>query len=425
MGTVPHIGGGPQVLGMVSRPLDDSQAYTLAQGRAEAGMRKRVLVLIEGVSNIELFYDLIFVYAISVITSLCHNVQSGFLDLDTWLIYLFCFLVVLQVWFYSTLLLNRFSDRSPIECVGLFVNMFLLYFLANGVQRDWAQTAYLFNITWAGILVNLAIQWIIKLRTYTNLDENDRLHMRSSAITLLMQATIAASAAFLPESKSEAASWIALLFGMFIWAFSSRYRSKQARFDHVAERCSLLTIIAFGEMLVVISSYMVNMSYPLYPVGVFLLVVGLFLIYIFEHDHMLDHHAQTDGMTYMTISSWLIVIIGNLTVALEYMQRSQIDFIPKSIYLSACLVLYLLTSFLLGIYNKPEYRYSKYYVIGRLTVCVFIVAVGVLTSFDPAIGIVCHVLAIYAAFGYEYFLWHRRTKQTALGKSVGITYEDD
>ncbi len=388
-------------------------------------MHKRALALVEGVSNIELFYDLIFVYAISVITSLCHGIQGGFLDMGTWLIYLFCFLVVLQVWFYSTLLLNRYSDRSPIECVSLFINMFLLYFLANGVRQDWTETARLFNVTWAGILVNLAIQWIIKLRTYTNLDEDDRRQMRGSAITLLIQAAIAISGAFLAKIPSELTSWIALLFGMLIWVFSSRHRIKHARFDHVAERCSLLTIIAFGEMLVGISSYMVDVSSMLYPVGVFLLVVGLFLIYIFEHDHMLDHHAKTDGMTYMTISSWLIVIIGNLTVALNYMPRDEIDFIPKSIYLSACLVLYLLTSFLLGRYNKPEYRYSIYYIIGRIAVCVFIIAVGVLTSFDPAIGLVCHVLAIYAAFGYEYFLWHRRTKHAVLGRSVGITHEDD
>ena len=60
-------------------------------------MKKRVFKAVEGVSNIELFYDLIFVYCISVITSLCHHVEGGFLDWGTWGIYMFAFLVVLQV----------------------------------------------------------------------------------------------------------------------------------------------------------------------------------------------------------------------------------------------------------------------------------------------------------------------------------------
>ena len=387
-------------------------------------IRKRAFKPAEGVSNIELFYDLIFVYGISVLTSLCHHVEGGFLDLGTWLIYLFSFLTILQIWFFTTLLMNRYGDRSLSECVCLFINMFLLYFLANGVRTDWHETSLVFNLTWAGILVNLAVQWVIKARTYTNLDDADRHIMRGSIACLLVQAMLAVVAALLPETPSEIASWIALLFGMSVWGQSSWYRKKPARFSHVAERCSLLTIIAFGEMVVGISSYMVGMSSIWYSAGVFALTVGLFLIYIFEHDHMLDHHAKTDGMTYMTISSWLIVVIGNLTVAVEYMPMDQIDFLPKSIYLSACLVLYLLTSFLLGIYNKPQFRYSAQYAVGRLAVCVFIVVVGLATSFDPAIGLACHVAAVWAAFAYEWVLWRRRVHLVTMGSSLGMSCEE-
>ncbi len=387
-------------------------------------MRKREFKPVEGVSNIELFYDLIFVYGISVLTSLCHHIEGGFLDWGTWTIYMFSFLVILQVWFFSTLLMNRYGDRSLSECVGLFVNMFLLYFLANGVRTEWHDTSFMFNLTWAGILLNLAIQWLIKMRTYSNIDDTDRGIMRASALCLVAQAAIAAFAAFLPETPREVISWIALLFGMTVWGQSDVYRRKHARFSHIAERCSLLTIIAFGEMIVGISMYITNMSSIWYPAGVFALVVGLFLIYIFEHDHMLDHHAKIDGMTYMTISSWLIVIIGNLTVAIEYMPMGQVDFVPKSIYLSVCLVLYLLTSFLLGRYNKPEYRYSARYILGRLAVCALIVVVGVVTRFDPAIGLGCHVVAVWAAFVYELVLWRRRTHESALGRSVGMSCEE-
>ena len=139
---------------------------------------------------------------------------------------------------------------------------------------------------------------------------------------------------------------------------------------------------------------------------------------------MLDHHAKTDGLTYMFITSWLIVVIGNLTVAIEYMPMEAVDFMSKSAYLSACLVLYLLTSFLLGRYNKPEYRYSVRYIVGRIAVCVLIVVVGLATSFDPAIGLGCHVLAVWAAFGYEWVLWRRRSHLVAVGRSLGLSYED-
>jgi low temperature requirement protein LtrA len=386
-------------------------------------MHKRPFAPAEGVSNIELFYDLIFVYGINVVTTLCRNPQGGFLNVGMWLIYLFSFLVILQVWFFTTLLMNRYGDRSPFETAGLFANMFLLYFLANGVRLEWHETAHMFNLTWAAILLNLALQWLFKLRAYTNLDRTDRSIMLWTIVSLAVQAGLAVIAAFLPERPSEVMSWVTLLFGMSVWGQSKLYREKPARFSHLAERCSLLTIIAFGEMVVGISSYMTGMSSAWYPVGVFLLTVGLFLIYIFEHDFMLDHDARTDGMRYTTISSWLVVVIGNLTLAFEYMPMEEVAFLPKSIYLSACLVLYLLTSFLLGIYNKPQYRYSRTYVVARLVACAFIILIGIGTSFDPGIGLACHVATVYTTLAHEVILLRRRDKIEAMGSSLGITHE--
>ncbi|MDO4536838.1 MAG: low temperature requirement protein A, partial [Coriobacteriales bacterium] len=391
----------------------------------EATMLKRDFKPAEGVSNIELFYDLIFVYCISVVTSLCSDIPSGFFDHGTWIIYMFSLSVILQIWLLTTLLMNRYGDRSLPETAGLFINMFLLYFLANGVQTDWHETSMLFNLTWAGILLNLALQWFIKLRSYTNIDEDDRHIMTWSISCLLVQAGIAALAGFLPEMLSVATSWITLLFGMGVWMHSGLFRKKSARFSHLTERCALLTIIAFGEMVVGISTYMMKMSSIWFPIGVFALAVGLFLIFIFEHDHMLNHHAHSHGMTYLTISTWLIVVISNFTVAVQYMPRTEIDAGPKNLYLAVCLVLYLLTSFLLSHFNKPEFRHSTRYVVGRVAVCIFILVMTFVTAHNPAFTLSCHVIAVYAAFAHEWILWYRgsRKAKANYGRSLGLDHE--
>ena len=386
-------------------------------------LRKRPFVPAEGVSNVELFYDLIFVYCISVMTSLCHHVE-GFLDVGTWVIYMFSFLVVLQVWFDTTLLMNRYGDRSAIDNVCLFANMFLLYYMASGIHQEWAETRVTFNLSWALILVNVAACWLVKRHVYENLDEHDRAPMAHTAQVLLVQAAIALVAAFLPEHPSVVVSWVALLFGMVTWNRSSAFRGREARFSHIAERCSLLAIVTFGETVVAISSYLVETSSVVYPLFVFALVVGLFLIYIYEHDNMIDHHGQSDGITFMTITAWFVVILGNLTVALEYMPNDRIAFVPKSVYLMACLVLYLLSSFLLGRYNKPEFHYSDLYVAGRLGTCAFIVLVGVATRFDPLVNLIADTAAVYFALWHEWLLYHRRMGLVAFGRCLGLTTED-
>lgn len=378
---------------------------------------------VEGVSNIELFYDLIFVYCISVLTSLCHHVE-GFLDLTAWVIFLFSYLAILQVWFFTTLLMNRFGERSATDCAFLFVNMFLLYFMASGVQTQWTDTRVTFNVSWTLILLNQALAWGLKAHTYDNLDEDDLRMIRHTVATLVVQASIAFAAALLPFTASVIASWIALLVGITVWGWSQAYRAKAARFSHVAERCSLLTIVAFGETVVALSSYTVQTSSIVYPAFVFALVVGLFLIYIFEHDNMLDHHAHTDGISYMTVTSWLIVVMGNLTVALEYMPMPEVDFVPKSIYLNACLVLYLLTSFAITRYNKPEYKVSGAYMAGRLAACALIVIVAAATSFDPLVTLIVDTFAVYMALAYEVVVYRRRSGLVAFGLALGYEPED-
>ena len=387
-------------------------------------MKRRAFSPARGVSNIELFYDLIFVYCISVLTTTMHHVQGDFFDATQWLDFTFSYLVVLQVWFFTTFLMNRYGDHSASDNVCLFVNMFLLYFLANGISAGWENSVFTFNTAWALILANLIVHWVLKRLRYDNLDTDDKAIMNRTAIVLAIQLAMVVVAVFLEQGASIWLSWIALAFGAAVFFHSKVYDRKPARFSHLVERCSLLTIIAFGETIVAIAVYMSGSAGIWYPILVFALVVGLFLIYIYERDHMTDHHKDTNGMVYLTITGWIILIIGNITVGLEYMPMEEIAFGPKSTYLAAGLVLYMLTSFLLGFYNKEEYTYSGAYIVGRLGTCAFIVIVALVTNFNPLVNLVCATFAVYFALWHEWLLYHNRSKIVAFGKSLGYTIED-
>ena len=387
-------------------------------------MKRRAFAPARGVSNIELFYDLIFVYCISVLTSTMHHVHGDFFDLEQWLEFTFSYLVVLQVWFFTTFLMNRYGDHSAGDNVCLFVNMFLLYFLANGISGGWENSVFTFNAAWALVLTNLIVHWVLKRLRYNNLDADDKAIMDRTAIVLAIELILVAVALFLPHEASVRLSWIALLFGGAVFFHSKTYDRKPARFAHLVERCSLLTIVAFGETIVAIAVYMSDFASIWYPILIFALVVGLFLIYIFERDHMTDHHKSTNGMVYLTITGWIILIIGNITVGLEYMPMDEIALAPKSAYLAAGLVLYLLTSFLLGFYNKPEYTYSAAYVAGRLGACAFIIIVAIVTNLNPLINLISSTAAVYFALWHEWLLYHNRSKIVAFGKSLGYTLDD-
>ena len=387
-------------------------------------MRRIPFVPLKGVDNVELFYDLIFVYLISVITSLLHHPHNGFIDPSVYISYILSFMTVLQIWFFTTLLMNRYGTKSASDYVCLFINMFLLYFMASGISDHWESTIFTFDISWALILVNLLFHWGYKLFRFEGIDSRDRLIIGRTMGALATQLIIVLAAAFSPAYIASWLSLAAVAVGMLLWTQGKVFSLKAPRFAHLTERCALLVIVTFGETIVAISAYMTTTATITYPILVFALVVGLFLIYTYEYDHMLDHHHKSNGMTYMMVHAWIVIVLGNLTLGLEFMTNSEFDFLPKNIFLTVFLVLYLLTSFMLTRYNKPEYHYSYPYVVGRIIVCVLIVVVAIVSSFNPTITLTCDVIAIYLALGHEMFLFRGRNRIIEYVHSRGLSHEE-
>ncbi|MGO5079259.1 low temperature requirement protein A [Lactobacillus amylovorus] len=66
-------------------------------------------IIAKSVGMFELFYDLVFVYAISKITTMVHHPVNGGIPLVTLLQFLFVVIVVLQIWLFQALYFNRYS----------------------------------------------------------------------------------------------------------------------------------------------------------------------------------------------------------------------------------------------------------------------------------------------------------------------------
>ena len=366
----------------------------------------------KGVSSIELFYDVMLVYCLGVLTSTMHHVEGGSFTFDQWLSFTFSYMVILQAWTFTIFLMNRFGNRTVGDSLCLLVNMFLLYFIANSIQSGWENARVSFAVPWAAMIANLIAHCLSKRLGRPGPDGTDKRILNATIAVLSVQLVLAVAAALLPGDASVAASWAACIVGAGMFSQSRTLRSKPASFEHLSERCSLITIIAFGEMVTAIAIFVSGSGAGEWWVTmlVFALVVGLFLVYMYEHDRMIDHYAQSDGMAFLLLSAWVIYVVGNVTVALEYMALDEVDAWPKVTYLTAGIVLYLVTSFLLGRFNKKEFAYSAPYVAGRVLACVFVI-VPAAAGLDPIAILACDTATVYLALWHEWVLYHSRMKR--------------
>ena len=171
----------------------------------ETGKEKKVEYL-------ELIYDLIFVYIIGRNNSLLHHLENGFVSSEVFLAYLLCTLAVIQIWNYSTFYINIYGRNGLRDHVFLCLNMFGLYFMADGTNVHWQASFYQYNVAWALILVNLGLQHLIEMRNHKDLAEECR-QLRFKAGMILAEAVLVAVHILVYAASGVSVAYVPLLFG--------------------------------------------------------------------------------------------------------------------------------------------------------------------------------------------------------------------
>lgn len=110
----------------------------------------------------ELFYDLVFVYAISKTTALIHHLHHGVLSLDAIFGFLMSLLVLVNSWMIQTVYTNRYGKNSLFNMVVMFVNMAMLLLIANMITNDWQSYFHAFCWTVGTLTLTLFFQYLVE-----------------------------------------------------------------------------------------------------------------------------------------------------------------------------------------------------------------------------------------------------------------------
>lgn len=311
------------------------------------------------VEYIELFYDLIFVFCVSRLTALLRPMAEAFEDFTFLPVYAVLFLVLLQIWVYTTFLINRYGYRHATDYLCIFINMFFLFYMADGVRGDWTSESFIrFLIAWVIILLNLAVQFGYKLHKHECMDGLDDKIIRSYMKILITESLLAA---LLIPLYLATGSWIGTVVPLAVsfvmtWASASLFRKRPVHYGHLTERLALFVVITFGEMVVGISGYFTTEVSWYYAVSVFLIVFGLFLIFLFDFYNYQDQNVRTAGIRHTVMYLPLILGANNITVALEAMPESAAGTLPKTVYLVVSMSVYMAAFLGLARHHKPEFR---------------------------------------------------------------------
>lgn len=310
------------------------------------------------VEYLELIYDLIFVYMIGRNNSLLHSFQNGFVDGGMFIAYILSTLAVIQIWNFTTYYINIYGRNSLRDHIFHFVNMFLLYFVAEGTREHWQDFHNQYHLAWGLILVNIGIQYLIELKNHKEEPVHQKRIKRMMSIIFIESLIIFLSVPFYNLTGSVILSPIAISFGICVTVISGKNNGNDVvDFTHLSERAMLYVVFTFGEMIIATAGYFegeVSFNSLYFSLMAFLIVAGLFLSYGRVYDHIIDREKKTNGLTYMLIHIFLIFALNNITTSLEFMREEEVALIPKIIFLVASLLIYYTFLFMTGIYAKKQ-----------------------------------------------------------------------
>ena len=313
------------------------------------------------VEYLELIYDLIFVFVIGRNNQLLHHTADGFISGEAFTEYLVCSLAVIQIWSFTAYYINIFGRNGIREHISLFLNMFLMYFMADGLGGSDSGRFVNYHAAWALILINIGMQYIIELR-HSGGNKALRTQLLRMAFPLFGTAALAAAAIPVKLLTDTDISWTAIAFGIAV-SFIAGRKAGESRIDfmHLTERAMLYVVFTFGEMIIGLAGYFEGGTEPeslYFAIMGFLIITALFLSYETLYDRIVDRSLENNGLTYIMIHVFLVFALGSITAALEFMRMDNISLIPKLAFLVGSLLLYYLCLFLLGMYAKKKCRFS-------------------------------------------------------------------
>lgn len=370
------------------------------------------------VEFLELIYDLIFVYIIGRNNSLMHHIENGFVSWQTFLAYILCTLAVIQIWNYSTFYINLYGRNGVRDYIFLFVNMDLLYYMADGTSVQWQSSVYRYSTAWGLILINIGVQYLIETRNHKDAPWELKRLKRNAAIILTEAALVGVHAAVYAIT-GVSTPYVPIAFGMIAMIAASRSgTSVPVDFAHLTERAMLYIVFTFGEMIISIASYFsegFTFNGVYFSLMAFLIVAGLFLSYGTMYNRIIDREMTTNGIGYMTLHLFLIFALNNISVALEFMRDEKVDLFTKTLFLAGSFVMYFTFLFLTARYAKRRCAFNLRFVIGLAALAVSFIVLMLLLR-----GVMYANIAVTVAYVFVVFLLIFRRGRYAEGAENAV-----
>ena len=352
----------------------------------------------------ELFYDLVFVFAISKATALIHPLHSGVVAWDSLLDFFISVMVIINSWMIQTIYTNRYGTNSLFNMVIMFINMGLMLFISNMIGYNWQQWFYYTCWAVGTLTLTLFFQYLVEFFRKST-DDVDRESIKGFLWITGLGSLGVYLAALLPIYVG-----VSILFASILLTFImpiillSKDKHYQVNLPHLIERISLLVIITFGEMIMELANFFTIENFSIYSVLYFIIMLSLFLFYFGQFDHAIDEKSNQKGL--FLIYSHYPIFIGliMMTVSMSFLLNPEANLLFATSFFYIGIGLFQAAVLANGPYNKNYLRYPRSYYCAQATLYLAALILSLVFASNPTIVLsIATIFALAIAIHFIYF----------------------
>ena len=366
----------------------------------------------------ELFYDLVFVFAISKATALIHPLHSGVVAWDSLLDFFISVMVIINSWMIQTIYTNRYGTNSLFNMVIMFINMGLMLFMSNMIGYNWQQWFYYTCWAVGTLTLTLFFQYLVEFFRKST-DNTDRESIKGFLWLTGLGSLGVYLAALFPIYVGVYIFIASILLTFIVPIFLiTKDEHFQVNLPHLIERVSLLVIITFGEMVVGLASFFTVENFSIYSVLNFVIMLSLFLFYFGEFDHAIDEGSSQKGL--FVIYSHYPIFIGLMlmTVSMGYLLNPEANLLVAISFFYIGIGLFQAAVLANGPYNKNYLRYPRSYYCAQATLYLAALILSLLFASNPITVLsiaTIFTLAIAIHFIYFYVTQNKKHSKSNWG----------
>ncbi|MBR7927092.1 low temperature requirement protein A [Aerococcaceae bacterium zg-ZUI334] len=334
----------------------------------------------------ELFYDLVYVYTISQITSIIHHAHHGVVSPQSFFNFSVGLIIFVNSWMVQTVFTNRFGNNSLRNIIFMFLQMICLLVSSRAVAGDWQINFVWIFLPMALISLLLLMQYILEYFQTSN--TADKSLIRQFFYILGVRSLLLFVSLIFPY---EVGMWIAFVGIVSTWLLPGLLSDPNrgfvsadlspVNFPHLMERLSLLVIITFGESLIGISDHFSSENFSWQSIAIFMTVTNLFMIYIVEVDHLLDVERNETGIRAIYSHYPILFGLSLITIALSFLGNSEMNSFYTVLYFYSGLILFIIGLLQHNQYNKSRLKLPKHnlIILHLLPICGLVISLVVST----------------------------------------------